>query len=311
LDVGKGLPTYGWEAMVTVGRFLAACVWLALAGPACAFDPERDAWLLPPDAELQPAGARRAIDPIEFARIRATGNDQEPVYALADQLALIEAASAGDRPKLEELLKQGVNPNGKPDLRGKTALMHAVERGDAEMTRLLLEAGADPDLKAGGYTPLCKAAIMGHGRIAKMLLKHGADPDLKSIDGNTPLFLAAWLDRVEVVRALLAGGADMRLTSRGFSEPMPFDMLVLTERPHFANFDLKIHDYNGLTAPGVAALENNVASLGLMLEAGADPNFRDRGRLTPIFYAIYRRHRPAIDLLLAHGADPGVLRTDF
>lgn len=287
-------------------------ILLALAGPACAFDPERDAWLLPPDAAGQPAEARRAIDPLEFERIHATGNDREPVYASAGQLALIGAAAGGDRPGLEELLKTGVNPNGKPDRWGKTALMHAVERGDVEMARLLLEAGADPDLKAGGYAPLGKAAIMGHGRVVKTLLKYGADPDLKSIDGNTPLFLAAWLDRVEVVRALLAGGADLRLTSRGFSEPMmPFDMFVLTERPHFANFDLNIRDYNGLTAPGVAALENNAASLRLMLEAGADPNFRDRGLLTPVFYAIYRRHRAAIDLLLAHGADPGVLRTDF
>lgn len=284
---------------------------LFVSAMANAYEPERDAWLSREAEPLRPRSTQPG-DPIAFAQAVATGNDREPRGASDAELEFIAVATLGNRERVRELLAAGVNPNRPSALPwGERALVNAVERGDVEMVRELLDGGAHPDLRGKGFTALGMAALHGHGRIAHMLLQAGANPDLKGADGNTPLFQAARLDHADVVRALLAGGADVRVTSRGFTEPMLFDMFVLAQRPHFAREDLGIHDYNGLTAPGVAALENNTASLKLMLEAGVDPNFRDRGKLTPIFYAIFRQHRAAIDLLLAHGADPGALRTDF
>ncbi|MGQ9687016.1 MAG: ankyrin repeat domain-containing protein, partial [Thiobacillaceae bacterium] len=156
------------------------------------------------------------------------------------------------------------------------------------------------------------AALRGHARIARMLLRAGANVDLKGADGNTPLFLAAWLNRTEVVRELLAYRPDFTLPNKGYSERAPmFDPFLITQRPHFYRPDELLNRYEGLTALGIAALENSVGALGLMLEAGADPHFRDRGGLDALFYAIYRRHRAAADLLLARGADPGYLNVDF
>lgn len=294
----------GWPTGALVASLL-------MASPLHAFEPERDAWLAPEPAYQPRAGKPR--DPLLFARITATGNDAEPLIARDRETELVQAVARGDRARVEALLAEGVNPNRPSALRwGERALVHAVDRGDVEMVRILLDAGAHPDLRGNGLTPLGMAALRGHGRIARMLLRAGADVDLKGADGNTPLFLAAWLDRTEVVRELLPYRPDFALPNKGYSEPAPrFDGFLDTQRPHFYRPDERLNRYEGLNALGVAALEGSVGALRLMLEAGADARLKDRGGLEPLFYAVYRRHRAAADLLLARGADPGHLRVDF
>lgn len=322
-DGGQGVDKAAWQpsweaghdtAVTGVGKGWPTCALLAglfLAGPLHAYEPERDAWLAPEPAYEPRTGKPR--DPLLFVRINATANDREPLTARDREAELIQAAARGDRARVETQLAEGVNPNRPSALRwGERALVHAVDRGDVEMVRILLEAGAHPDLRGNGFTPLGLAALRGHSRIASLLLRAGADVDLKGADGNTPLFLAAWLDRADVVRALLPYRPDFTLPNKGYTEPAPlFDSFLSTQRPHFYRPDERLNRYEGLTALGVAALENSVGALGLMLEAGADPHFRDRGGLDALFYAIYRHNRGAADLLLSRGAEPGYLRVDF
>ncbi len=241
---------------------------LALTAPAHAFDSERDTWLLP-EAKAE---ARHKPDPLEFARIKATGNDAEPEYATAEQLALIQAAEQGDRAQLEKLLQQGVNPNGLTGPRGSNALVYAVARGDVELTRLLLDAGADPDLKGGGYTPLGLAALRGHARIAALLLQAGADPDRKSGDGNTPLTAAAGMNRLEVIRVLMAARPDDALFNR-----------------------------EGRTALSVAAFEGFEAVVRLMLEMGANVNVQDRSKGNALDATGFNDNKRIQKLLVEHG----------
>lgn len=257
----------------TLRSVLAALTALTvLASPARAYDPERDAWLRP-ESVPQTEVPRRPVDPLEFARIRATGNDQEPEYAGGDQLALLEAVRQGDRAQVEQWLGEGVNANGRPDLWGKTVLLEAVERGDVEMVRLLLEAGAAPDLKSGGFTPLGRAALLGHARIVRLLLRAGANPDLKSNDGNTPLTAAAGQNRVEALRALL------------------------TARPDPSLFNLE-----GRTALSVAALEGFDEAVRVLLEGGVSPNLRDKNGGGALNSAISGDHAAVLELLVRHGA---------
>jgi ankyrin repeat protein len=244
---------------------------LAIAGPAAAFEPERDAWLLA-DTPARATVPRQPRDPPEFARIRATGNDRELDYATGEQARLIDAAEAGERAALETLLQQGVNPNGLSGYRGSTALVHAVARGDVEMVRLLLDAGADPDQRGGGHTPLGLAALRGHTRVAGLLLKAGANPNLKSGDGNTPLAAAAAMNRPAVLATLLAAGADPALFNR-----------------------------EGRTALSVAALEGFEDAVRAMLDAGVDANLRDRNGGTALAAAAIDDHKSILKLLVDHG----------
>ncbi|MEW5789135.1 MAG: ankyrin repeat domain-containing protein [Pseudomonadota bacterium] len=253
-------------------RCLVLIALVALSAPARAFDMERDAWLL--DGLALPGVERQPTDPLEYGRIRASANDRAPEFAGERQRQLITAAQQGDRAGLEALLKQGVNPNGRIDPWSRTALIHAVDRGDVEMVRLLLEGGADPDMKAGGHTPLVLAALHGHARIVKQLLAGGADPDLKSGDGNTPLTAAAGMNRLAALEALLAAHPDPRL-----------------------------HNREGRTALSLAALEGFEAAVRIMLEAGVDPNVLDRNGGTALTSAGFDdNNKSIVGLLVRHGA---------
>ena len=77
---------------------------------------------------------------------------------------------------------------------GATALHFAAIQGNAEITRLLLLAGADPNLKGEhGFTPLHEAIQQNHLDTIKELLSGGADPTIKN-DWDQDSFELASLD---------------------------------------------------------------------------------------------------------------------
>jgi len=100
-------------------------------------------------------------------------------------------AVAEHHPKVTEELvshKADVNATSKS---GSTALMFAA-RGDLESTRILLEAGADPNRKIPdwGGTALIIASTMGKTDVVAALLDKGADPNQRDNNGFTPLHSA-------------------------------------------------------------------------------------------------------------------------
>jgi len=99
-------------------------------------------------------------------------------------------------------------------------LIEAVEEGDVERVRGLLERGADPDARdEDGRTPLYIAAANGSVEVARLLLKHGADVNARAIDGSTPLHLAVAFGHLDVAELLLERGADVNAGNRGRPDP--------------------------------------------------------------------------------------------
>jgi len=56
-------------------------------------------------------------------------------------------------------------------------------------------------------TPLQGAANAGHADIVKLLLEQGANPEWQCCDGGTALYLAAEKGHLDAVKALVEGGA--------------------------------------------------------------------------------------------------------
>ena len=118
----------------------------------------------------------------------ASPPDPAPPASLPD--ALVRAAQAGDLLALKAALETDVDPDARDD-RGWTALMHAANKGHAQLVPPLIKAGAELNVQAlDGATALFIAALHGHAGIIGHLMEAGADASTPGPRGRTPRDLA-------------------------------------------------------------------------------------------------------------------------
>jgi ankyrin repeat protein len=99
---------------------------------------------------------------------------------------------------------------------GFQALGLACYFGHYDVAEYLAKAGAPLNSPAHNglkAAPIHSAASAGHTKIVKMLLDMGADPNVREQGGYTALHAAAQNGDLETIRALLLGGADLTLKS--------------------------------------------------------------------------------------------------
>jgi len=117
-----------------------------------------------------------------------------------------------DWEEIKKLILLGADPNG---LLGADSppLIHAIEEGNIEACKFLLDNGADANFQMAhnGQTPLIFAACKIHGNVAcaifDMLFEHGADVSLRDSNGKDAIM---W---VAETRKLVAG-SHMNRTER-------------------------------------------------------------------------------------------------
>lgn len=116
-----------------------------------------------------------------------------------------------DIKKIEELVLAGVDVNAFNE-NGETALYISVSSRVMTVTRLLIELGADPNMRAeyDDCTPtaLAEAIIRCCPEIVAFLIEVGADPELL-VDSLTPLMIAADSNCLEAAKILLQAGVDV------------------------------------------------------------------------------------------------------
>ena len=123
--------------------------------------------------------------------------------------ALEDAVANCDTALVKLLLDAGADPNVHNPY-GTTVLERAVANCDTTLVKLLLDAGADPNLPDNPYgtTVLEKAVSDCDTELVRMLLDAGADPNVHNPYGTTVLERAvANCDRA-LVKLLLDAGAD-------------------------------------------------------------------------------------------------------
>lgn len=151
--------------------------------------------------------------------------DQGALVDIPDETGwtpLLISVSTGNWDIFEHLLNQpGININVQTeDLMG--CLHYAVSKNRREISKRLLEAGVDPDLRdKRGATPLHRACSLGHLDLINLLVTdYHAKIDVSDQFGNTPLHLAAEGNHGLAVRRLLELGADKERRNKDKEFPM-------------------------------------------------------------------------------------------
>ncbi|KAM6398059.1 BRCA1-associated RING domain protein 1 isoform 1-T1 [Pluvialis apricaria] len=112
-------------------------------------------------------------------------------------------------PRSPSVLKSpGGNTIAKRNYKGETLLHVASMKGDLAAVEELLKNGADPNVKDNaGWTPLHEACNHGHEEVVELLLQYKALVNTTGYQNDSPLHDAAKNGHVSIVELLLLHGA--------------------------------------------------------------------------------------------------------
>ena len=184
-----------------------------------------------------------------------------------------------DIESIKNYIESGYDLNTQDNIGHYTALIYAAKNNKIKITKLLLNAGADLNLKDfDGHTALTRAAQNNNIGIVKLLLNSGVDFNEKDNNGNTALIWAISNNNIEIVKLLLNAGID------------------------FNN-----QNDDGNTALLIAATGDNYEIIKLLLDFGADIDKQSVGGYTPLIAAACNDNKKNIELLLDYHADEFIL----
>ena len=149
--------------------------------------------------------------------------------------SLLDAAREGDLEQMRRHVARGSKLDA-PDAYGMyTPLKCVVEGRNMEGVQILLDAGANPNVKdRDGMTPLMVACNAGQKEIAEALLAKGAEVNAKDNYDRTALHSAINAARHEMVVLLVNAGADVNATDK--QGQMPLAMAKLRSQTDTAQF---------------------------------------------------------------------------
>lgn len=235
-------------------------------------------------------------------------------------LVLERAQYAQDVPAIVDILiKMGADVRGSRHASAHVSppLHNAVRAGKGEIVRMLLHAGARVDefgrYPGGGHSALHLACSYGHLDIAKDLVAAGANIDLASIDGRTPLhhathaarsLVAAWILSLST-KSVNAVNAQGRTPLHFAAQEDDLKTMALLLQ---AGANPLAYDHAGHAPLHLAAAEGAVSALAMlapeMKAQGQDMSYPTRERReTALHMAARRGVHFAVDALLELGAD--------
>lgn len=234
----------------------------------------------------------------------------EPDPAVAARIeSLRDAAGRGDVAQLSALLDahpEIIDEPGGPGVR--TALHQAVFGGQESSIRLLLQRGANPNIRCEGDSayPLHFAAEKQHFPIIRLLIEHGADPVGEGDYHELGVlgWATAWeyMDaKPEIVDYLLAHGA----THNVFSAVATGDVEAihkLVSRSH-ADLERRMDLGNRRRRPlHLAVIKKQPGSLKALLDLGANTESLDEAGFTALDQAALDGETEVAKTLLERGA---------
>ena len=181
------------------------------------------------------------------------------------------------------------------------ALYHGAANGQYEIVKWLLSNKTDPDsinTDLGGQAPLHAAVRNNHPNIIRLLLENGANPDIKDNDGHTPMDVARQYHQKTAETELRRITQGMRLleachngNAQGAQE-----WLQNGAEPDYQGSD-------GRTPIHIASEAARLDLVNLLLYENAQPDLSD-GHYTPLHLAAINGAYEVTESLLSAGANP-------
>lgn len=187
--------------------------------------------------------------------------------------AILSALKHGDLQDVKNLIQEGINLDLQ-DEHGNTALQYSIENGHIDIVKLLLVAGADPNVENSPLSvDLNNKYIEGDDALAMEQIIN----EIRNLKCTSALHSAIKRNDIDSLKLLLEYGADPNVLDLGHCSPLHW-----------------------------AATKNNLVAVKLLLEAKIDPNLQDLAKSTALHEAVRKKNITIIELLIKNGANPNL-----
>jgi len=224
---------------------------------------------------------------------------------------LHRAANGGHKAICAQLIELGKNEVNALTNEGKGPLHLAAYRGHLGVVQLLVSLKCDVDLRSSkGRTALYYSARAGHASVTDALLAAGASPDggMHPEDHSNPLERACRRGYAAIVRSLLRYGA--KATSRAFQDAIEAGNVQIAQQLlHVPGIDANGLLPNQLRPLHLAATRGHVYIARILLALGAQPGMLDGNGQSAMHYARINENAQMIEdfnAFLDNGGPPRV-----
>ena len=236
------------------------------------------------------------IDKGVLEKLRPTCEHQQ----LSNESQLQQAIVSQDLAKIDHWLEQGTDPDAY--VVGLTALMMAVETGNPDIIRRMVNAGANPNLQARtheGYTPLIAAIKTRKPDIVALLLDSQASALTTDLQGRAPREYALAADAgTDSVFSFLI---DASLNPQFKSHPAEsYKSRRATENALWAH---RTDDASAQSSPMELAIHSrNLQQVRQLIDLGANVNRQTSNQSRYLIEASKRGYTDLVSLLIDQGA---------
>ncbi|RDH84503.1 MAG: hypothetical protein DIZ80_03215 [endosymbiont of Galathealinum brachiosum] len=221
-----------------------------------------------------PLGLLMELDDEElFNKVKSYFSEAE--YSQLHDFDLLRAVENDEVKKVKALLGKGANPNFITN-GGQSLLYVAIDQGSEDISRLLIDHGANVNLLKDSESPLVLLALemeMADDFIV-LLIEKGSDVNGVNEDGDSLLHLASKNGNAKLTELLIDKGVAPDASGN-----------------------------NKYTALHYAVISDDKEVFKMLLEAGANVNIKDEYSETPVTLSLNKDRMEFVHLLIKHGAD--------